>query len=67
MHCGQDRARKAAARDRVLADAGRCDHIVHLNQNQDFLNHPLCQFAAALAYEEGIILGAGPEGSHLDY
>jgi hypothetical protein len=43
--------------DRVIADAGSCDHIVQLYQDQDFLNRAVCRFAgAALANGEGIIL-----------
>ena len=42
---------------RVVADAGPCDHIVQLYQDQDFLNRAVCRFAgAALANGEGIIL-----------
>ena len=43
--------------DRLLADAGPCDHIVQLYQDQDFLNRTVCRFAgAAIANGEGIIL-----------
>src|SRR5262245_21131524 len=43
--------------DRVVADAGPCDHIVQLYQDQEFLNRAVCRFAgAALANGEGIIL-----------
>jgi hypothetical protein len=43
--------------DRVVAEAGPCDHIVQLYQDQDFLNRAVCRFAgAALANGEGIIL-----------
>ena len=43
--------------DRVVADAGPCDHIVQLYQDEDFLNRAVCRFAgAALANGEGIIL-----------
>jgi hypothetical protein len=43
--------------DRLVADAGPCDHIVQLYQDQDFLNRAVCRFAgAALANGEGIIL-----------
>ena len=41
----------------MVADAGPCDHIVQLYQDQDFLNRAVCRFAgAALANGEGIIL-----------
>ena len=41
----------------VLADAGPCDHIVQLYQDQDFLNRAVCRFAgSAIANGEGIIL-----------
>lgn len=41
----------------LLADAGPCDHMVQLYQDQDFLNRAVCRFAAAaLANGEGIIL-----------
>ena len=43
--------------DRVIADAGECDHIVQLYQDQDFLNRTVCRFAgAAIANGEGVIL-----------
>jgi hypothetical protein len=43
--------------DRLLADAGPCDHVVQLYQDQDFLNRAVCRFAAAaLANGEGLIL-----------
>ncbi|HUC10165.1 MAG TPA: MEDS domain-containing protein [Stellaceae bacterium] len=43
--------------DQLLAHAAPCDHIVHLYQDQDFLNRVVCRFAAAaLANGEGIIL-----------
>jgi hypothetical protein len=43
--------------DRVVADAARCDHIVQLYQDQEFLNRAVCRFAsAALVNGEGIIL-----------
>jgi hypothetical protein len=43
--------------DRLVADAGPCDHIVQLYQDQDFLNRAVCRFAgAAIANGEGIIL-----------
>jgi hypothetical protein len=41
----------------VLANATPHDHIVHLYQDQDFLNRVVCRFAAAaLANGEGLIL-----------
>jgi hypothetical protein len=41
----------------VLAHATPHDHIVHLYQDQDFLNRVVCRFAAAaLANGEGLIL-----------
>lgn len=43
--------------DQLLAHAGPQDHIVHLYQDQDFLNRVVCRFAAAaLANGEGVIL-----------
>jgi hypothetical protein len=43
--------------DQVLAHAEPHDHIVHLYQDQDFLNRVVCRFAAAaLANGEGLIL-----------
>jgi hypothetical protein len=40
-----------------LAHAGPHDHIVHLYQDQDFLNRVVCRFAAAaLTNGEGVIL-----------
>ncbi len=42
---------------RLLADAGPCDHIVQLYQDEHFLNRAVCRFAAAaLANGEGVIL-----------
>jgi hypothetical protein len=41
----------------LVSEAGPCDHIVQLYQDQDFLNRAVCRFAgAALANGEGIIL-----------
>ena len=52
-----DAARTPEPWDRVVADAGPCDHIVQLYQDEDFLNRAVCRFAgAALANGEGIIL-----------
>src|SRR4026209_1473857 len=46
-----------ASWERVVADAGPCEHIVQLYQDQDFLNRAVCRFAgAALANGEGLIL-----------
>src|SRR3954462_10278894 len=43
--------------DHVLTPAAPHDHIVHLYQDQDFLNRVVCRFAAAaLANGEGVIL-----------
>lgn len=43
--------------DNLLAHAAPRDHIVHLYQDQDFLNRVVCRFAAAaLANGEGVIL-----------
>jgi hypothetical protein len=48
---------KSEAWDRVLSDAGPCDHIVQLYQGEDFLNPAVCRFAsAAIANEEGVTL-----------
>ena len=52
-----DAARKRETWDRLLANAGPCDHIVQLYQDQDFLNRAVCRFAgSAIANGEGIIL-----------
>jgi hypothetical protein len=41
----------------LLESATKCDHIVQLYQDQDFLNRAVCRFAAAaIANGEGIIL-----------
>jgi MEDS: MEthanogen/methylotroph, DcmR Sensory domain len=43
--------------DRLVADAGPCDHIVQLYQDEAFLSRAVCRFAAAaLANGEGLIL-----------
>src|SRR3954452_2108450 len=43
--------------DHLLVHAAPRDHIVHLYQDQDFLNRVVCRFAAAaLANGEGVIL-----------
>jgi hypothetical protein len=43
--------------DRLLSDAGPCDHIVQLYQDEDSLNRAVCRFAGgALANGEGILL-----------
>ena len=43
--------------DRLLSRAEPRDHVVHLYQDQDFLNRAVCRFAgAALANGEGLIL-----------
>src|SRR5215471_5938259 len=53
----EDGVRKREPWDRVVADAGPCDHIVQLYQDQDFLSRAVCRFAgAAIANGEGIIL-----------
>jgi len=61
MHPELDRPKdglpKREAWDRLLSDAGPCDHIVQLYQDGDFLNRAVCRFAGgALANGEGIIL-----------
>ena len=51
--------------DHLLAHAAPRDHIVHLYQDQDFLNRVVCRFAAAaLANGEGVILV--PTQAHWD-
>jgi MEDS: MEthanogen/methylotroph, DcmR Sensory domain len=51
--------------DHLLTHAAPCDHIVHLYQDQDFLNRVVCRFAAAaLANGEGVILV--PTQAHWD-
>jgi hypothetical protein len=53
----EDGVRKREPWDLVVADAGPCDHIVQLYQDQDFLSRAVCRFAgAAIANGEGIIL-----------
>src|SRR5215217_3074327 len=43
--------------DHLLVHAAPRDHIVHLYQDQNFLNRAVCRFAAAaLANGEGVIL-----------
>ena len=43
--------------DQLLAEAGPCDHVVQLYQDEDFLSRAVCRFAGgALANGEGIIL-----------
>jgi len=43
--------------DRLLTDAGPCDHVVQLYQDEEFLSRAVCRFAGgALANGEGIIL-----------
>jgi MEDS: MEthanogen/methylotroph, DcmR Sensory domain len=43
--------------DQLLKDAGPCDHVVQLYQDEDFLSRAVCRFAGgALANGEGIIL-----------
>ena len=47
--------------DRLVTDAGPCDHIVQLYQDDDFLSRAVCRFAGgALANGEGIILVPTP-------
>ena len=48
---------KSESWDRLLENAGPCDHIVQLYQDEDFLSRAVCRFAGgALANGEGIIL-----------
>ena len=57
LDCEVDGLRQRETWDRLLANAGPCDHIVQLYQDQDFLNRTVCRFAgAAIANGEGIIL-----------
>ena len=61
MHSEFDRqadyVNKRETWDRLLSDAGPCDHIVQLYQDEDFLSRAVCRFAGgALANGEGIIL-----------
>jgi hypothetical protein len=47
--------------DRLVENAGPCDHIVQLYQDEDFLSRAVCRFAGgALANGEGIILVPTP-------
>jgi hypothetical protein len=49
--------RKSESWDRLVENAGPCDHIVQLYQDEDFLSRAVCRFAGgALANGEGIIL-----------
>src|SRR5580700_1467184 len=61
MHPEIDRQNDAVTKretwDQLLSDAGPCDHIVQLYQDEDFLSRAVCRFAGgALANGEGIIL-----------
>src|SRR5580692_4732686 len=61
MHSELDRQTDAVTKretwDQLLSDAGPCDHIVQLYQDEDFLSRAVCRFAGgALANGEGIIL-----------
>ena len=52
-----DAVTKRETWDQLLSDAGPCDHIVQLYQDEDFLGRAVCRFAGgALANGEGIIL-----------
>jgi hypothetical protein len=52
-----DTERQTQPWDRLLAEAGPCDHVVQLYQDEDFLSRAVCRFAGgALANGEGIIL-----------
>jgi DcmR-like sensory protein len=52
-----DGVRQCEPWERVVADAAPGDHIVHLYQDQDFLNYAVCRFASAgFAKGEGIVL-----------
>ena len=54
-------ADEGASWNHLLAHAAPRDHIVHLYQDQDFLNRVVCRFAAAaLANGEGVILVPTP-------
>ena len=56
-HAAPDLSGHSEAWDHLLAHAAPQDHIVHLYQDQDFLNRVVCRFAAAaLANGEGVIL-----------
>jgi MEDS: MEthanogen/methylotroph, DcmR Sensory domain len=53
--------RKPESWDRLVENAGPCDHIVQLYQDEDFLSRAVCRFAGgALANGEGIILVPTP-------
>ena len=53
--------RKSESWDRLVENAGPCDHIVQLYQDEDFLSRAVCRFAGgALANGEGIILVPTP-------
>src|ERR1044071_2866935 len=57
MHTTPDLSGNSEPWDHLLAHAAPQDHIVHLYQDQDFLNRVVCRFAAAaLANGEGVIL-----------
>src|SRR3954453_5500866 len=56
-HAAPDLSGHSEAWDHLLAHAAPQDHIVHLYQDQDFLNRVVCRFAAAaLANGEAVIL-----------
>jgi len=56
-HAAPDLGYHSEAWDQLLAHAAPQDHIVHLYQDQGFLNRVVCRFAAAaLANGEGVIL-----------
>src|SRR3954464_14819769 len=57
MHTAPDLAGHSEPWDHLLAQAAPQDHIVHLYQEQNFLNRVVCRFAAgAIANGEGVIL-----------
>src|SRR5438270_9606347 len=61
MHTAPDLSGHSEPWDYLLAHAAPRDHIVHLYQDQDFLNRVVCRFAAAaLANGEGVILVPTP-------
>ncbi len=65
VHESHDTSGHSAPWDHLLAHAAPRDHIVHLYQDQDFLNRVVCRFAAAaLANGEGVILV--PTQAHWD-
>ena len=62
LECHVTTESKPESWDRLVENAGPCDHIVQLYQDEDFLSRAVCRFAGgALANGEGIILVPTPD------